>query len=156
MRYRKIKLSQNKWTLVDVEDFELLSLWRWQNWKRPNDRTSYARCKIWGLLHRFILQVEKGQIIDHINGNGLDNRKQNLRIVSASENQWNMSSRKNRNLPKGVYLSKSKKRKKRFYIQLQKHGVTYSKGMFATKEEASRAYQKFATRFHGNFAQWTR
>lgn len=88
---KQISLTQGKFTTVDEEDFEYLSQWNWYA-KPSGKRNCYAHAYNGGnrmYMHRLLLNPPKGMYIDHINGNGLDNRKTNLRIVTLSQNQGN-------------------------------------------------------------------
>jgi hypothetical protein len=86
-------------------------------------------------IHRIILDVQRGQIVDHINGNRLDNRRENLRVVTAKQNALNR-------LVKGwTYV----KRLKKPFVAMVKvaKGVSLHLGCFATKEEAIAAYKSY-------------
>jgi len=91
---KKIKLSQGKVTLVDDEDFDLLSKYRWHY--HTGCRCEYARRSTWKdgkvgtiYMHQMIINTPPGLETDHINGNKLDNRRENLRICTTRENQHN-------------------------------------------------------------------
>src|SRR4051812_25890520 len=71
------------YTLIDEEDYENINKYKWSL------SDGYAISWKNGRMHRFIMNAEKGQIVDHINGNKLDNRKSNLRFVTASQNAQN-------------------------------------------------------------------
>jgi HNH endonuclease len=96
-----IKLTQNKYTIVDDEDFDYLSQWRWQvSWNGYVIR----RYKKTIRMHRLINKTPDGLFTDHINRNKLDNRKSNLRTVTKSENGFNTNlSKNNKSGCKGVY-----------------------------------------------------
>src|SRR4051794_16250757 len=86
-----ITLSNGKKALIDPEDFERLSPHKWYYLRTRQGceytfRTS-ARRMIY--MHRQICAVPKDEHVDHINGDGLDNRKTNLRRATAQQNQWN-------------------------------------------------------------------
>lgn len=154
MQYRKIPLTQGKFAKVDIEDFELVSFFTWQLKHKKNEKTGYARCALLNCsLHNFLMTPPRDKIVDHKNGDGLDNRRSNLRLATHSQNQWNMLSHTPGKL-KGVYYSKNKKRIKRFYAQIQAEGKTFSRGMFHTAIEAHEAYIKLAKEKHGSFARW--
>lgn len=95
------------------------------------------------------------EIIDHINGDGLDNRKQNLRICTKSENACNRGiDRDNTSGYKGVcYISNKTKRVKRWIAQIAINKKHICIGYFHTKEEAAIAYNEAATKYHGEFAK---
>ena len=89
---KEIKLTQNKIALVDDEDYELASSKKWYAAKDHNtyyalSKESIGNGKVKTLrLHRFLLDAKIGQEIDHENGNGLDNRRENLRFCTHAEN----------------------------------------------------------------------
>ena len=96
---KEIELSQNKVALVDDGDYEWLNQWKWHASKSGNNfyavktspRINNKQTRT--LMHRMVLELAKGDGIevDHINRNGLDNRKSNLRIVKHSVNCQNHS-----------------------------------------------------------------
>ena len=88
---KRLKLTQGKYTLIDDENFEELSKVSWCITKTGEDRW-YAINKSHGIntyMHRFLMKTPKGMDTDHINGDSLDNRKENLRICTRSENLYN-------------------------------------------------------------------
>lgn len=95
----RIYLRNGGHVLVDIEDFESLNTFSWN--RRKNGGTCYAvrRIKEKGVakiiwMHREISGVAAGLMVDHINGNGLDNRRCNLRGATNAQNQWNRRSKK--------------------------------------------------------------
>ena len=91
---KKIELSKGKCALVDNEDYERLMQYKWCASKTKigyysirKDYTSGKQKTI--LMHRIIMDCPKGMIVDHINHNALDNRKENLRICTNSQNLMN-------------------------------------------------------------------
>jgi len=86
-----------EWVYVDERDLSLLSRFKWYLMKGP--WASYATTKIKGktiYMHRFLLKAPKRKQVDHINGNGLDNRRSNLRLATVSEQAANSKSKKKR------------------------------------------------------------
>jgi hypothetical protein len=83
------KSTIKRTAVIDDEDFEKVNKY---NWSFSNSGTGYASSNINGIytrMHRFILDAQAGESVDHINHNGLDNRKVNLRVVSQRENCLN-------------------------------------------------------------------
>ena len=101
---KKIKLTQDKWALVDDEDYDRLNEHKWcAVWmtsdskfrgKRSSPRESSGKRKSI-YMHREITNAPKGMHVDHINGNPLDNRKENLRVCTNQEKQMNRGIPKN-------------------------------------------------------------
>ena len=81
---KEIQLIPNKVALVDDEDYEYLNQWKWRT--RKCGYTYYAVCKGVVFMHREIMYISKGIIIDHKDRNGLNNQRENLKIVTRSEN----------------------------------------------------------------------
>lgn len=94
---REIELTRGYKAIVDDADFERVSASKWHVWTNPSSKTQYAVRNVLGPkgktttqgLHRFLMSPPAHLEIDHMNGNGLDNRKSNLRIVSRAENMKN-------------------------------------------------------------------
>lgn len=100
-------------------------------------------------LHRVIMNAGKGVIVDHINGNPLDNRKQNLRITNSTGNNRNARKRKNST---SIYKGVSKNGKTwKVQIQIDKHNYVLKCG-FETEKEAALYYNKLAIEYFGEFA----
>ena len=116
---KEIPLTQGKITLIDNNDFERVNQYKWlyENSKGYALRREYIRGSIRKhqkqnniKLHRFILNFPIGQV-DHINGNRLDNRKHNLRIVTPHQQSMNKGiSKNNTSGIKGVYWNKVSKK----------------------------------------------
>lgn len=146
-----IKLTQNKICQVDDEDFELLSQIKWHANKSRN--TFYAKSSEYGPMHKFLLSPNNPKIqIDHIDGNGLNNQRSNLRLATNAENAANRGKTTRANLTskyKGVYYNK---KTKKYYASVKKHGkVVFSKS-FLLEKDAAIAYNKAALKYHGDFA----
>lgn len=146
-----IPLTQNLFAKVSNEDYErVVNLGKWHAvWVGQGQKKVYAERKINGKnvkLHQFIV----GQIgIDHKDGDGLNNQRENLRLATSSQNNANrrkccgLSKYKGVHWDKnrGLWKSEIKKDKKPRYI-----------GRFKTEEEAARAYDKSARELFGGFA----
>lgn len=106
-------------------------------------------------LHRLIMNPPAGLEVDHINGNRLDNRRTNLRICTKSENMRNAVRPKEskHGLPKGVYLTKS--RRNPYEVKFKYNTLTVRVGNFDSVEKAEKAYLRAIELFHGQFAYHT-
>lgn len=161
---KKIKLSQDKVTLVSNADFEYLSQWKWTY----HNSTGYAyrngyvikngnKKRTHILMHREIWKLHFGEIkdkmqIDHIDNNRLNNTIENLRIVTNQQNQFNRSKFKNKY--KGI--SKRKKGSKLFWqAGITYNNKTYTKSFPYTEhglELAIEWYNNKAKIFFGQYA----
>lgn len=140
---KTIVLSQDKVAIVDDEDFEKLSKFLWHyNEKKPGH--GYAQgtkhlCKIEGkyrsktiYMHREVLPIDME--VDHINGDTLDNRKENLRPADRTLRGRNRASRKNSSSSyPGVHFHKLSGK---WRAQIKVNGKTISLGLHKTQEEA--------------------
>lgn len=104
----------------------------------------YVRCKSLGSLHRVIICCPSNMVVDHVNGNGLDNRRSNLRICSQQQNTRNQTNlRKNKSSQfKGVTFDKSRNK----WIAMICLGNKKYKnlGRFESEEEAASVYDEYA------------
>jgi hypothetical protein len=156
----EIPLTRGQVAIVDAEDFEWLSQYKWfASWQKSarnyyantytEEIVSYGR-KIES-MHRLIMKAKKGEIVDHINGNGLDNRKENLRIVSKRENAINCKMNKaNTSGVMGVTFDKNRNKWRAFVII---HKKIKNLGRFETFEEAVQARKDAEKLYYGEFAR---
>lgn len=143
---KTIYLTQGKLAKVDDEDYSTINSFRWQAVK--GRYTYYARGGDW-YMHQMVLNKPYDRI-DHINGDGLDNQKSNLRLANKSENARNCKLQKNNTSGfRGVSFQKQL-RKWMAYIKLNNKRVYI--GVFFTKEEAAYARDEMAIKHHGEFA----
>jgi hypothetical protein len=149
---KKISLTQNKVSLVDDEDYEYLMQWKWCAIKSRN--TFYVvngHSSKTIIMHRVIMNVGNGILIDHKDGDGLNNQKHNLRICSVAENARNCKKRShNTSGYKGVYSDKTYN-KHHAYIRV--NGKKIYLGQFNSKIDAAKAYDSAAIEFFGEFAK---
>lgn len=138
--------------IVDKEDEALLLQHFSSVRKQAYPRTAIQAVDLWFgkanrgavSLHRFLMKAQPGQIVDHINGNPLDNRKRNLRFVTAQENGMNRGPNVKKELPKGVmYRAANKHRPYVAYIRHQ--GLLVHLRAYETVEEAKKAYDSAAS-----------
>lgn len=142
--------------LVDEEDCKNLSRFDWYLHKgayaartrRKDDigvEGNTRRIK----MHRIIMGAKESQKIDHKNGDTLDNRRDNLRFCTNSQNAWNRGiSKRNTSGFKGVSQNR---RSKRWQSIIEIDGESRYLGTFDTKEEAYTVYVKVAKEIHGEF-----
>lgn len=153
-----IRVGRAGVALVDEDDLPLV---QYHSWRRHNNHSSrgivgniYAIARADGhaiLMHRVVLGLvfKDGKQVDHINRDGLDNRRSNLRIVSQTLNNLNCI----RPLPStgfvGARLNASAKRKPRYYSTLRVNGKSLNLGSFDTPQEASAAYRAARIKHYG-------
>lgn len=105
-----------------------------------------------GALHRFILNINDKKVIDHINGNSLDNRKENLRVCTQQQNLFNKTlSKKSKSGFKGVWFRKECKTKP-WQAQIKFNSTEIHLGYFKNKVEAALAYNQATLKYFGSFA----
>jgi len=145
--------------LIDDEDVDVISGIDWYPYidEMNSSRVYFRKGKRVGklftliLLHRMIARTPKGKVTDHINGDTLDNRKENLRICEQPENSRNRKiNKENQSGYKGVYWE-IRRRKWRATIRANKKKI--SLGYFNTPEEAHKAYCEASKKYHGEFGR---
>jgi hypothetical protein len=155
---KSIPLSQGQVASVDDEDYERVLACNWHAVKSVRGRTFYAGTntsrksgkKRIIFLHHFILGVF-GIEVDHINGDGLDNRKSNLRLATHLENGSNLPKQKNRSSRfKGVSWSKLTERWEAYICP---RGRKIHLGLFEDESRAAKSYDASAERHYGKFAR---
>jgi hypothetical protein len=139
--------------LVDNEDVHLLDGNLYVD-RDHNKNTCYVKKRIDGSnvrLHRLIMGVEDSTlVVDHINRNGLDNRRSNLRIVTSQENRFN--SRKTHTLKNTSIYKGVQKRRNKWIARIGINRGRLFLGYFNTEEEAAKAYDKKALELYGDKA----
>lgn len=155
---KKIPLTQGKFALVDDNDYEELSKYKWyasemkkRNWYAGRNRKKHEGKDGLILMHRFIMKAKKGTQVDHIDGNGLNNQRSNIRICTNSQNQANKKMpRTNKSGYKGVSWFK---RDKKWRAKMIFNGKDIHIGLFKKIEDAAKAYDLAAVKFQGEFAK---
>ncbi len=148
----EIPLTQGCHAIVDNENISLLNTHRWYTSSRASKgETRYAKRKEKGktvLMHREIMNAPAGMQIDHINGNGLDNRKANLRLCNYSQNQQNQR-KKTRSTSRYKGVSKDKKK---WAARICINGKKIWIGRYHDEIRAAKAYDQKAIELFGEFA----
>jgi len=157
MEAREIKLSKGQVAIVDDADFEFLNQWKWSTtghgvkfYAHRVKTINGVSCHI--LMHRLLMGLSIGEkvYVDHINNNGLDNRRANLRIVTKKQNAYN-------SLPiigkkseyKGVCFDKQRLKWRASICPNRKYIVL---GIFKEEIDAAKAYNDAAIKHYGEFA----
>lgn len=156
-RLTSIKGKESGDVLFDDDDVMLLFNYRW-HLARRSKRCVYASSRINSggdgiYMHQLIMRPPNGLVVDHINGNGLDNRRCNLRLATIALNLRNTPPLNGRKF-KGVYYAKRGKTplKKSWAAKLHTAKKDLHLGYFKTEIEAARAYNKAAKEYFGDFA----
>lgn len=153
---KEIELTQGWTTFVSDEDYDGLSKFKWyalrngsniyaaRNEGRPPFRRTIQ-------MHTVIMKTPRGMKTDHINGNGLDNRRENLRICTHAENMRN--SRPHSNNTSGFKGVAWNKRESKWVAHIRLNRKRIHLGYFDTAEAAATAYEKAARELHGEFSR---
>jgi len=155
---KTINLTQGKVALVDNEDYGYLNRWKWYASKESNiyyaarhDKMSKSKRRTIR-MHRIILSAPDDMQVDHINRNGLDNQKLNLRLCTRSENtRYQCLNCKNIVGFKGVHIMKNIIQKP-YRAQIRLNNKSINLGCYSTPELAAQAYDKAALKYFGEFA----
>ncbi|TFG49850.1 MAG: hypothetical protein E4H40_02285 [Candidatus Brocadiia bacterium] len=156
--FRLIPLTQGKFAVVDPDDYKSLAQHTWN--LIIDGKNNYAerfilkpgkKRKSTISMHREVMESPKDMCVDHINGNGLDNRRANLRSVTKLQNSWN------RKKHPGNYSSRfkgvsRKKCSKKWRAKIGFKGKHIYLGLFDDEHAAARAYDAKARELYGKFA----
>jgi hypothetical protein len=158
---REVALTRGYVALVDAEDFESVSKWKWHahvgSKRRGGPGSVYAYRREWPsrrliALHREILNPPIDRDVDHINGDTLDCRKANLRPVTPQQNAWNQRiQRRGSSQFKGVSWNKHARK---WSAQIKKSGKHTHLGYFMDERDAAKAYNAAALLEFGEFAKF--
>jgi hypothetical protein len=159
---KAVPLTKGYSAIVDSSDYDRVAQHRWHAFvlKRSDGsllvyakrNTKLGECKASEYMHREILQPDAGQLVDHIDGNGLNNCRANLRHATRQENARNMHHRPagQTSAFKGVYWYQ---RGKKWVAQITNGGKAIYLGRFVSEVEASAAYDAAAKELYGAFAR---
>lgn len=155
---KEIQITQGNKAVINDDDFDKVSRYKWYSvtpvkctWQR------YAAAKNYPdggfktiLMHRLIMNAPKGVVVDHKDGNGLNNQRSNLRLCTDTQNKHNCRlSSTNKSGYRGVsFHDKTKK----FRAYISKNNKTIHLGLYETSEDAARARDKICEELRGEFA----
>lgn len=177
--FRRIPLTQGYFAIVDPANYPRLSRYNWRLCRTRGKNTLYAERSIRLsngkysriLMHRQIFEnmllasstqkhelrtknyhrfLSERYVIDHINGNGLDNRRANLRLATVAQNAWNSKRRNSRSGYKGVWFAADKGMWRAAIVY---HGKRIHLGYFKDKIAAAKAYDDAARKYYKQFAR---
>lgn len=155
---REIQLTTGEITLIDDSDYEVLSQWKWRKtnygyagrmkhisggWRAGNKKVKLI------LMHRLIMDVPEDMQTDHINGDRLDNRRSNLRIVTQLQNAQNSRKMASKNPFMGTCLHKPTGK---WQAQIRLWGKLTYLGLFESREAAAEIYKESARKNRGEFS----
>lgn len=157
---KKIKLTQGKYALVDDRDFDFLNQWKWFCHSRSGNH--YVTRNLYNKknktqkqihMHRLIMNTPKDKIIDHIDGNGLNNQRKNLRICTQIENIKNQGKKSNNTSGfKGISLRKDTNK---YRVRINVDNKCINLGNYTSKLKAYEVYCEACIKYHGEFANVT-
>lgn len=152
---KKIKLKHGKYALVDNRDYFLLSKFKWREIQVTKNNNIYAvrtdsKLKRVIYMHRQILgEIPKGKMTDHIDGDGLNNQRSNLRFATHSENMRNRKMALNN---KSGFLGVSwNTTAKQWYATAKLNGKTHHIGHSKDILKAAKMYQEYALKNYKEF-----
>jgi hypothetical protein len=148
-----VPLSKGFHATIDAADAPVVGALNWRVHEIRNDLRYAVRTDKgqWVGLHRFLMQPDPGMIVDHVNGDGLDCRRVNMRVTTQHGNMMNRQAAiKNATGYKGVRYRSDKRR---WVANIGYRGATYHLGLFRDAEAAARAYDAKARELHGDHAR---
>jgi hypothetical protein len=144
-----IPLTKGMETIIDDADYWISAL----TWVASLQRDRYYAKTPRGIyMHRVLVSAQEGEMVDHINGCALDNRRNNLRVCTRGQNQRNGTTLTRRHNTTGFRGVTVDKRDGAFCAGILANGKKHYLGRFRAAEEAAREYDKAARLLHGEFA----
>lgn len=157
---RSIQLTKGLIALVDDVDFDLVSRWKWRAKKHRSNWIVYRSAQYRGVgytvtMSRLIMKAPDGVLVDHWDGDGLNNQRHNLRFCTNQQNQHNQRHLRSDNTSgyKGVTFWRHRGI---FNAQIYVNKVRKNLGYYPTAEEAAAAYDEAAKHYFGDFAATNR
>jgi hypothetical protein len=154
----EIQLTQGQKAIVDAEDFPKVANIKWNAAKNGKRGQFYAMNQVSAgkgvtiatPMHRLIMDAPKGMVVDHINGDTLDNRRSNLRICTIAQNGQNRSKQSNNTSGvKGVYCNTTRGT---WQVAFDSNGKRHYGGTFHSLDSARNKAISMITELHGDFA----
>lgn len=152
-----LPLSQGKVAVIDFDDFEKVRPYKWHLSKSQNNlyaRHNFSNDAGYLILHRFLLDAPDNMDVDPRDGDGLNNRRNNIRLCTPSQNAQ-ARQRKRPSMTssfRGVFWDKHKAHKAAWTARLRFNGKNIHCGSFKKEEDAARAYDKKAIELFGEWA----
>lgn len=146
---KQIPLTQGKFATVDDADYDWLAKHKWTYDYKGYAMRRSANVTIY--MHRVVLNASGPVMVDHVNGDGLDNRRENLRIVTAAQNNYNRhpEKRPKTSCYKGVSLNR---KSNRWQVHIKKGDERRYLGLYDNEQDAARAYNAAARHYFGEHA----
>jgi hypothetical protein len=156
--YRRIYLGEGEWTILDAEDYYRLSDFKWGIYASKGKCYVVCNIKIGPMqtrtvrLHREIMNAPDGLLVDHRNGSTFDNRRENLRLATRTQNNCNRRKTKSKTSSRFIGVSFNKQRQ-RWNVYIRHNGKKLWLGRFNNEENAAKAYDNAAVKYHKEFAR---
>jgi hypothetical protein len=153
--YRTIPLTQGKVAIVDAADYDALAKYTWYAWR--SRKRFYAvrkerRSTI--LMHRQVLPITEGYQVDHIDGDGLNNRRNNLRAVTPAQNCWNSALQHNNKI--GIPGITRAHRGNKWRVRIQVNRKRLELGEFVSLDEAISVRRTAEAKYYGKYTAGNR
>lgn len=142
-----VPLTKDKYSIIDVSDYDAVYGYTWC-FSSPDYASGYLDKKMI-FLHRFLMNPADGIIVDHINGDGLDNRRCNFRFATSQQNCFNTTARTSSSGHKSI-----RKVKKSFEVSIGFNGKLHYLGRYKTLEKALEVRNIFYAEHHGEYARY--